>query len=301
MTTLDARTLLKTENILGEGPLWHSVHQMLYWVDIEKEVVHAFEPHTQRHREWPVASRVGTIAPSADGKLVLGLHGEVAELDTATGEVTRLVELEQDLPENRCNDGKCDPVGRFWVGTMHLQTKPGTGSLYCIDHSRKVHRVLKGLTISNGMGWSPDGRYMYFIDSHDRYVRRYRFNPDQPVLEGEEIILRFSDEEGLPDGMCVDREGNLWIGFWGGYRVGCYNPETGEHLADVSVPAPHVTSCCFGGKELDTLYITTARDGLDDEQLKHDPLSGSLFVCEPGATGMDAHFFGSVSGENKHA
>jgi sugar lactone lactonase YvrE len=285
-----ATPIVQTENTLGEGPLWHSIHQMLYWVDIEQKIVHAFEPHTKRHREWPVPKRVGTVVPASDGTLVLGLQGEVATLDPATGQVQTLFELEPELHDNRCNDGKCDPAGRFWVGTMQLDTKPKTGSLYCVDQGFRVQQVLTGLTIANGMGWSPAGEYMYFIDSADHNVKRYRFTTDAVALGDEEVVVRFDGE--LPDGMCVDSEGMLWVGMWGSNRVGCYDPATGRHLVNVEVPAPNVTSCCFGGEDLQTLYITTARQGLTGEQLKQFPLSGSLFSCSPGVRGLSADVFG---------
>jgi sugar lactone lactonase YvrE len=287
---IQATPIVKSENTLGEGPLWHSVHQMLYWVDIEKKVLNGFEPHTKRHRQWSVPKRIGTVVQGSNGSLVLGLQGEVAALDPLTGQVRTLLELESNLPDNRCNDGKCDPAGRFWVGTMQLETKPKMGSLYCIDKDLRVQKVLTGLTIANGMGWSPEGEFMYFIDSADHNVRRYRYTRDHAILQEEKVILRFDNE--LPDGMCVDSEGMLWIGFWGGGRVGCYDPATGRQLVDIEVPAPNVTSCCFGGKELTTLYITTAREGLTDEQLKQFPLSGSLFMCDLEVRGLNADIFG---------
>lgn len=290
---MDAKTVLKIENFLGEGPLWHSIHQMLYWVDIENMEVHGLEPHTNRHRTWHVSKRAGTVVPAANGNLVLGLQGAIAELDPATEKMKTLLELEPDIADNRCNDGKCDPAGRFWVGTMQLECKPGTGSLYCIDHQRKAHKILTGLTIANGMGWSPEGNHMYFIDSAEHQVRRYEFSSQRVGLTGEKVILKFDNKDELPDGMCVDAEGMLWIGFWGGSRVGRYDPNTGKHLMDIRVPAPHVTSCCFGGKDLRTLYITSAREGLAADQLQQFPLSGSLFSCEPGVQGADAAFFGT--------
>lgn len=288
---LESSPALQAENILGEGPLWHSIHQMLYWVDIEGKMVHGLEPHTNRHREWHVPKRVGTIVPASNGNLILGLQGELAEFAPAYGKVKKLVDLEANLPENRCNDGKCDPAGRLWMGTMHLQTKPGTGSLYCIDKHLGIHKALTGLTIANGMGWSPDGSKMYFIDSADHAVRQFSFYADKVSLADEEVLIRFEDRSEMPDGMCVDAEGMLWIGFWGGKRVGRYDPATGRHLADVYVPAPHVTSCTFGGKDLTTLFITTAREGLTPQQLNEFPLSGSLFSCQPGVTGSDSPTF----------
>lgn len=286
---VQASPLIKTQCILGEGPLWHSMQDILYWVDIEQKIVHGFNPSTKDHRQWAVPKRVGTVVGASSGNLILGLQGEVAELDLLSGEVSTLLTLESNLPDNRCNDGKCDPEGRFWVGTMEMQTKANKGSLYCIDKALQVEKVLTGLTIANGMGWSPDAKFMYFIDSTDHAVRCYRFFPDRATLTEERVILRFENE--LPDGMCVDSEGMLWIGFWGSSRVGRYDPTNGRHLTHVKVPAPHVTSCCFGGKDLKTLYITTARAGLTADQLKEFPLSGSLFICEPDVQGLEANSF----------
>jgi sugar lactone lactonase YvrE len=290
--TITAQPIVKIENFLGEGPLWHPIHQMLYWVDIEKMEVHGLEPHTNRHRVWETRKKVGAVVAAANGNLILALQGEIAELDPANGKIKSLVKLEADLPENRCNDGKCDAAGRFWIGTMHVDCKPGTGSLYCVDTHLQVTKVLTGLTIANGMGWSPDGDYMYFIDSADCQVKRFKFSSEKVSLEQEKIILRFEKERGLPDGMCVDSEGMLWIGFWGGSCVGRYDPATGKHLGDIRVTAPHVTSCCFGGPDLQTLFITTAREGLTPQQLKEFPLSGSLFSCDTAIKGSEVHLFG---------
>ena len=290
---MNATPIVRTENILGEAPLWHSIHQILYWVDIEARILHGYEPHTQQHREWPVPQRVGTVAFASNGKLILGLQNEIAEFDPGTGDLKTLAPLEADLTENRCNDGKCDPAGRFWVGTLHVETRPRQGSLYCMDSRLQITKVLDGLTIANGMAWSPAGDTMYFIDSADRKVRCYDFDPRSTSLRKERIVLSFDDEKEAPDGMCADKEGMLWIGFYGGYRVGRYDPTNGKHLADIKIPAPNVTSCCFGGQDLKTLYITTARQGLTSGQLKESPLSGSLFSCNTQTTGMESDFFGS--------
>jgi sugar lactone lactonase YvrE len=292
---MNAEVIVKAENTLGEGPLWHPIHRMLYWVDIEQQMVHGFDPQKKLHARWPVPKRVGTVAPARNGNLVVGLQGEIAELDLATGLVHTLAPLEADLPDNRCNDGKCDGAGRFWVGTMHLDCKPGTGSLYCIDNDLNISKVLGGLTIANGMGWSQDGSRMFFIDSADHAVKAFTFSEKHSSLADEETVLRFDNDDELPDGMCVDSAGHLWIGFWGGGRVGCYDPETGEHLVDVKVPAPHVTSCCFGGADLKTLYITTARQGLTSQQLAEFPLSGSVFSFPTNIPGKGPAFFGRLN------
>ena len=289
---MKAKPIVRCENLLGEAPLWHTIHQILYWVDIESRIVHGYEPHTGQHREWLVPQMVGTVACASNGNLFLGLQNEIAELDPATGHVHTLAALEADLPDNRCNDGKCDPAGRFWVGTINMESKPGAGSLYCVDTEYQITKVLGGLTVANGMAWSPRGDAMYFIDSHHRNVMRYDFDPATTELRNARVILKGENEDEVPDGVCVDEEGMLWIGFYGGYRVGRYDPATGKHLADVNVPAPNVTSCCFGGQDLKTLYIATARQGLPAEQLKEFPLSGSLFTYETDIAGIPTNIFG---------
>jgi sugar lactone lactonase YvrE len=273
--------------------MWHSIEQVLYWVDIENGEVHIFEPHTNRHRMWPAHKRVGAVVAAANGKLMLALQGEIAEMDPKTGEVKRIIELEGHIQDNRCNDGKVDPAGRFWIGTMQVKCQPGKGSLYCIDGKFQVKKMLSGLTISNGMGWSPDNQYMYFIDSADNNVRRYRFSKDELSLKEEQVIITFDNKAESPDGMCVDSEGMLWIALWGGYRVGRYDPNTGKHLDDVELPVPLASSCCFGGRDLTTLYVTTARENLTQKQLDDYPLSGSLFAAEVGVKGMQSHLFGT--------
>jgi len=289
---MKAKPVVKSENLLGEAPLWHTIHQILYWVDIESRIVHGYEPHTGQHREWPVPQMVGTVACASNGNLILGLQNEIGDLDPGTGKVNTLAPLEAEMRDNRCNDGKCDPAGRFWVGTINMKSKRGAGSLYCIDAALHITKVLDGLTIANGMAWSPASDLMYFIDSHDRNVKCYDFDPATPTLRNERVIINIESNNEVPDGMCVDEEGMLWIGFYGGYRVGRYDPTSGKHLADVNVPAPNVTSCCFGGQDLKTLYITTARQGLPAKQLKEFPLSGSLFSCETDIAGIPGNIFG---------
>jgi sugar lactone lactonase YvrE len=289
---MNATPIVKLPTYLGEGPVWHSIQQMLYWVDIENGEVHLLEPHTGRHRMWNVHRRVGAVAPMANGNILLALQGQIAEMNPDTGAVRKILDLESDVPDNRCNDGKTDPAGRFWIGTMERACKPGMGSLYCIDRDYKVTKMLSGLTISNGMGWSPEEDVMYFIDSADHNVRRYRFNREAQSMGKEKVILTFDNPGESPDGMCVDSEGKLWIAFWGGFRVGRFDPETGKHLQDIRVPVPQPSSCCFGGKDLQTLYITSAREGMTQDQIDKYPLSGSLFSARPGVEGLESYYFG---------
>ena len=291
MKRFKAELAFKINSTLAEGPLWHYHQQKLYWVDIEKMELHTLDPFTAIHSQLSTKKRIGAVLPSKNGNLILALQGELAELNIATSEIKKLIDLEPGSPENRCNDGKCDSQGRLWIGTMHVDCNPGKGSLYCVDGSLKVTTVLQNLTISNGMGWSQAGDKMYFIDSHDQNVKQFDFNIDYPSLTNEQVIIRSNTKNESPDGMCVDNESMLWVAFWGGGRVGRYDPITGKQVAEITVPALHVTSCCFGGIDLQTLYITTARQGLSEQQIQEHPLSGSLFSCQPGVSGLSADVF----------
>lgn len=291
MVNYKAELVLQMDSILGEGPVWHPIHQKLYWVDIEKKELHTLEPDTRQHTIWPAPKRVSAVVPAKNGNLILALQGEIVEMDLASGAFKTLVELESYLPDNRCNDGKCDAAGRFWVGTMNVDCNLHEGSLYCIDQTYHITKVLENLTIANGMGWSPDGDKMYFIDSHDHNVKSFQFKKDRCALVDGQIIFGFDNKNELPDGMCVDAEGMLWIAFWGGSRVGRYDPATGSQLAEILIPATQVTSCCFGGEDLKTLFITTARQGLSQAEIDQYPLSGSLFASRVQVRGSQTNFF----------
>jgi sugar lactone lactonase YvrE len=279
MQQYKAELAFKTESTLGESPMWHPQQQKLYWVDIEKMELHNFDPSTTLHKIFKTEKRIGSVVPAKNGHLILALQGEIAELDPSTNTIKKLIDLEPHLPMNRCNDGKCDNQGNLWIGTMHINCKAGEGSLYCIDSKLNVVPVMQNLSISNGMCWSLAGDKMYFIDSSDRCVKCFDFNITKHELSNEKVVVKSRTDTELPDGMCLDSEGMLWVAFWGGQRVGRYNPKTGEPLAHIEVPALNVTSCCFGGADLKTLYITTAQEGLSQHQLLEYPLSGSLFSC----------------------
>jgi sugar lactone lactonase YvrE len=291
MQKLRGDLAFKIESILAEGPLWHPTQQKLHWVDIEKMELHSLDPKTNVHTRFHTGKRIGCVVPSNDGRLVLALQGEIVEYDCVTNDVQKLIDLEPGKPNNRSNDGKCDSRGRLWLGTMDLHFKPGEGTLYCLDKDLKVSTMLSNLTISNGMGWSLAGDEMYFIDSPDQCVKCFQIDAGRPTLRNGKPIVQVNYKNEFPDGMCVDDEGMIWVAFWGGSRVGRYDPKAGAQLAEVEVPAPHVTSCCFGGPDLRTLYVTTAMQGLSSQQLADFPLSGSIFSCRPGVSGAPPNFF----------
>jgi sugar lactone lactonase YvrE len=223
--------------------------------------------------------------------LLLGMQGQLALLDTLSNKIEICGKIDDSKPNNRCNDGQVDVLGRLWVGTMKMSNQKDEGSLFCVSSDMKPIVKLTGLGISNGIGWSLDNKIMYFIDSMDNCIKAFHFDSLNKNITDAKVIYTVQRENEVPDGMCVDSEGMLWVAFWDGFRVARINPVTGEELAEVIVPAPLVTSCTFIGEDLDQLTITTARVGLSDEALNIYPLSGSVFTCQVGVKGRLVNVF----------
>jgi sugar lactone lactonase YvrE len=275
---------------LGEGALWQAEEQRLYWVDIEGKTLHIFDPASGEDREIQVGQRIGTVVPTADGQVLVALQNGIHRLNPATGQM-RFVTNPLPNADMRFNDGKCDPFGRFWVGSMHLEQKERAASLYRMEADGSMEEVLQGITVSNGLVWSQDQQTMFYIDSPTRKIQAFDFEPGSGALSGRRIVAEVPKEAGYPDGMAIDAEGKLWVAHWGGNAVIRWDPANGQMMQKIIVPAPHVTSCAFGGKQLETLYITTAREGLDDKQLKEFPESGGIFALNPGIRGLPTYTF----------
>jgi sugar lactone lactonase YvrE len=282
---LDARAAL------GEGPLWDPRRGLLYWVDIEAGRVHSYDPFTGSDRDVELGQRVGCLALRAGGGLLAGVETGIGALELPSGEFKILVNPENELPRNRFNDGKCDPAGRFWAGTMSMDRQEGAGSLYRLETDLSIRRVLSGVTTSNGLAWSADGRTLYYIDTRTRAVAAFDYEAAGGTIANRRELIRIPPDLGKPDGMCIDSEGLLWIAMFGGGRITRWQPHEKSLVADYAVPAPRVTSCCFGGKDLETLYITTARFGLGADALAEFPLSGGLFKLSAGVRGAAVPFF----------
>jgi sugar lactone lactonase YvrE len=261
---------------LGEGPVWDARSSTLRWVDIERGEVHRFDPASGVDTFFEVGEPVGTVAVRAAGGLVLATKSGLYTCLDNGGRRTTLHEVDT---AGRFNDGKADPWGRFWAGTM-VEGTDGAGVLYRLDPDHSLHQVLTGVTISNGLGWSPDGRTMYYIDTTARGVDAFDHDPSSGEVTGRRRLVDV--ERGWPDGMTVDADGCLWVALWDGWGVRRYAPD-GRLLTTVEVPARRVTSCGFGGS---ALYITTARTGLRD--FADQPKAGSLFACDPGVAGLPA-------------
>jgi sugar lactone lactonase YvrE len=272
--------VLAAEARLAEGPVWDPRSSCLRWVDIERGQVHRFDPASGVDTYFEVGEDVGTVAVRAAGGLVIATTTGLYTCLEDGGRKTLLHAVDTAPPGGRFNDGKADPWGRFWAGTL-LNDPGGACALYRMDPDHSLHTMVTGVSCSNGLGWSPDGAVMYYIDTKTGGVDAFDHSVSSGALSGRRRIIDI--DRGSPDGMTIDADGCLWVALWDGWGLQRFAPD-GRLLTTVEVPAQRVTSCAFGGPTLSTLYITTARTGLAD--FTDQPHAGSLFAVEPGVTGM---------------
>mgnify|MGYP000261967164 CR=1 FL=1 len=286
-----AKLLLDMQSRLGEGPVWDWQKQLLFWVDIEGKKLHQYNSSVRKHTEWSFDEMIGAAAPMKNGHFLLALESGLASFELDAKKLTKLHVLENSNTAIRFNDGKVGPDGNFWVGTMDKNCAAEAGNFYRIASNLTSALQLSETSVSNGLAWSADKKTFFYIDSPTFTVRAFDFDMESGSIANGKVIIDVPEAYGSPDGMSIDAEGMLWIAHWGGNCVRRWNPETGEVLQKVEVAAPHVTSCCFGGKNLDILYITTARSGLTETHLEEFPESGGLFVFEPNVKGTPITYF----------
>ena len=267
---------------LGESPIWSS--GCLFWVDILGKSLKCLHPNGAVSAQ-DLAQMPGAVAPRRSGGLVGALHHGFALIDG--GHLHPLLDPQPHTPPTRFNDGKCDAWGRFWAGTMGMMGAKRAGALYRLDPDRTVHIMLRDIGCSNGLAWDAVGEHMYYIDSSTGCVEVFDFDGASGQISGRRVLVNFAGE-GIPDGMTIDAEGNLWVALWGGGKVVCHDAENGARLTEIELPVSQVTSCTFGGAELDVLYVTSARVGLDAQALKEQPLAGATFHTKPGVRGLPA-------------
>ena len=265
--------------------MWHPGENALFWVDIKGRAVHEFRPDDGTRRSYSVGEEIGCLVPRARGGWIAALRSGFAHLDLDGGSSTPVADPEADRPGNRFNDGKCDRRGRFWAGTMDDAATEPTGSVYRLSADGRVTRVLSGYIVTNGIGWSPDDRTMYFTDSKNKVILAYDFDAGVGELANERVFATVPAGEGTPDGLTVDAEGCVWSAHWDGWRITRYRPD-GTIAEVIAMPVRRPTSCAFGGKGLDRLYVTSAREGLDEDTLAEGPLAGSLFEVRLGVCGL---------------
>lgn len=275
---------LRGQADLGEGPWWDAEVGELLWVDLLVGEIHRFNPSSGTDISFEVGQPVGTVARRRCGGLVCAVQDGVMFVDPNRAEAKVVAEIERALPHLRMNDGLCDPAGRLWVGTMAVNLSPFQGSLYRVEPDLQVTALRTGVSVSNGLDWSPDGRTFYFTDSAARCVDAYDFDVSTGDLRNGRPLIEMSDPVATPDGLAVDAEGNLWIAMWDGGCVRQYNAQ-GRLLRTIKLPVSRPTSVAFGGSRLDQLFITSARGGLSEASLKAEKHAGSIFVAEGLATG----------------
>ncbi|WP_114325660.1 SMP-30/gluconolactonase/LRE family protein [Candidatus Colwellia aromaticivorans] len=280
---------------LGEGAVWHEGEQALFWVDIINSKLHRYKVDKQRievHKTWAFSNNISSVVPCAEGGLLATFRDGVAHINLKNSQVIPLCELEKELVDNRFNDGCADTRGNYWFGSMDDKQTDASGAFYRFnahsndnadndtDTNKQVEKLtqLGEICITNGPTFSQDGHWLYFTDTMAGKIFRARLGDDGAIGK-KELHIHFTQDQGHPDGMCCDTQGHLWVCHWGGARVSRFDSK-GNLVSAIKLPVPNVTKCCFGGPNLNTLYITTAATGLSEAQLQETPLAGGLFAIE---------------------
>ncbi len=283
---------IKTNCTIGEGPVWDEDAQTLYFIDILGQKI--FSHDGKKLTEMSTGRNIGCAVLREKGGMAAGMIGGWYFVDFPDGEITFIGDPEADNPESRFNDGKADPAGRFWTGTMSTKLDTGYGEagpdsgLYCLDTDLHMSTLATDIIQGNGMGWTHDAKKFYFIDTQRFHMKEFDCDIEKPELTNCRICIDFKDYSGIPDGMTVDDEGMVWVAFWGGSCIRRFDPRDGKLLETVELPALNVTCCCFGGKNMDELFITTGALGTDLEKY---PLAGSVFKLKPGVSGARSFKF----------
>lgn len=268
------------------------MHHRLFWVNVLEGHLYIYEPESGRNRTILLGEPIGCVAPYRTDTAILGLKAGIATVDLCGEQVKYIVQPEAHLPGNRFNDGKCDAAGRFLVGTMDNGEVSPTGSLYSLEEDGELIQLLSGVHVSNGMTWSPDFKTFYYIDTPARKVMAYDYDLSTGQIANPRIALRVA----LADGMTSDQEGRLWIALWGTAEIMIWDPKACKIVEIIAIPAIHASSCVFGGRDLNELYVTTSRRGADSIKLNRYPASGGLFKLNTNTVGMLSYGFSLTSG-----
>jgi sugar lactone lactonase YvrE len=279
-------SVVASQDVLGECTVWCDRDQVLWWVDIRGPSLKRFNPSNGEVRAISLREAIGSFGLTRSGStMIAGMKSGLYTLDPGSGALKLVTAPERDIPGNRFNDGRCDRSGRFWAGTMSDGPREPTGSLYRLDPDGSYEHMRSGIVIPNSIAWSPDDRVMYFADTYVNTIWAYDFDLATGAMRNERVFADFSNQPGGPDGSCVDADGCLWNAEYGGSRVVRYTPD-GRIDRVIELPASNPTCCCFGGKDFEVLYISTARQRLTPEQLAREPLAGGLFAARPGVRGL---------------
>jgi sugar lactone lactonase YvrE len=286
---MDIEDVLVARARLGESPRWDPQQKRLAWVDVYNHWVHLFDPATDDDRCFEAGDVVSAIALGGPDRLLLAVRDRLVHLDLSTGDLRPFTRVPLGAGESRLNDGKCDARGRLWIGS--LSDEPGQARLYRCDGDGTVQVMETGLTISNGLGWSPDGKTFYLTDSPKRVIYAYPFDVNQGTLGARRVLVDLAGEEVEPDGLAVDAEGRIWSALWNGWCVVCFDA-LGRELRRIRLPVQRPTSPAFGGEALADLYVTTASVGLGQKEIERGIQAGDLFRISTSTVGLAEHAFG---------
>ena len=293
MPKTNTRMLLFTE-FNRYGPVWDDINQKLWWVDILSCTLNCYAPSSEENRSFEVGEQVGAAVLRKQGDFLLALKSGLAFFDDKSETITPIENNFTLGDGTRFNDGKCDPAGRFWVGTLNYDLEKGSGNLFCVNSDLKVEKKLGQLTIPNGLAWHSENDRFFFIDTIAGELYSFQYQKETGDIFDRSVIRDFDEKLGYPDGMTIDTEDKLWIALYGGGKVVRINPENGQIEFEIRLPVPKPTSCTFGGKDLKTLFITTCREHMDEAEIEKAPLSGSLFSIELPFQGVKTDRFGTT-------
>ncbi|TKB43066.1 SMP-30/gluconolactonase/LRE family protein [Thalassotalea mangrovi] len=290
LTELSLTQLCSHRGVVPEGPVWSAEEQCLYWPDIVTQTLCRFVPGSGELSTYALDFQFSALALAGAGRLVLAANDSLYHFNVHTQQCRQIISKIGVGQENRLNDGKVDAAGRFWLGSLREGLAQPTGKLVSVSDDLTVHVKDTNYTAANGLGWSPCNRYFYIIETVSQILYRYDFDLATGEITNKSVFIDFNGEQGKPDGMCVDAQGNLWIAMWDGWQVLCYSHE-GKLLGSVPVPMPRPTCVTFGGRDLDTLFISTASYGLSEKDYQQMPWAGSILCGKPGVQGIASHPF----------
>jgi sugar lactone lactonase YvrE len=289
MSSSSVEQVLTVRARLGESPVWDPERALLAWVDVYNHRVHQFDPATGSDRFFEIGEVVTALALTRGDRLLLALRDRLALLDLKSGDLEPLCRFDLGHADTRFNDGKCDARGRFWIGSISKHA--GQAALYRYDADGSVHVMETGLTISNGLGWSPDGGTFYLTDSPTRKIYAYRFDVESGTIGDRRVAVDLGESAVEPDGLAVDREGHLWSALWNGWCLACFDAEDGRGLERRELPVQRPTSLAFGGAGLADLYVTTASVGLSQAEVQRGICAGDLFRVSTASSGLPTNRF----------
>lgn len=286
-----ADCLLEAQASLGEGACWDSEKNLLYWVDILNCEVHILDPSTGIDISWPTPCHVSLVQPTTGHDLILGTKNGIARIDPSSGAFTPLIDPEADLPGNRFNDGKPDPAGRLFAGSIAYDGLPGQANLWRIEPDLSFSKILSHVGNSNGLAWSPDQKTLYYTDTKLRRIDAFDYCIDSGNLSNRRTVVTVHPSHGSPDGMTIDADGFLWTALWNGSAVARWDPASGRLMEKIIAPCPFVTCPTFGGPDLSILFFTTAKHGNDRTPPDTNPESGNLFAAPTNTRGLPGFRF----------